>query len=93
MPSWGGMINCLMTLQGAWDNLRTDPIIRMMVASIAFYGMSTFERPMMSIRAVNSLSHYTEWTIGHVHSGALGWNGLITFGALYFLVPRLSPTR
>ena len=89
MPSWGGMINGLMTLSGAWDKLRTDPIIRMMVISIGFYGMSTFEGPMMSIRAVNSLSHYTDWTIGHVHSGALGWNGMITFGALYFLVPRL----
>ncbi|SIO16247.1 cytochrome-c oxidase, cbb3-type subunit I [Vannielia litorea] len=89
MPSWGGMINGLMTLSGAWDKLRTDPIIRMMIVSIGFYGMSTFEGPMMSIRAVNSLSHYTDWTIGHVHSGALGWNGMITFGALYFLVPRL----
>jgi cytochrome c oxidase cbb3-type subunit 1 len=89
MPSWGGMINGLMTLNGAWDKLRTDPIIRMMVVSIAFYGMSTFEGPMMAIKAVNSLSHYTDWTIGHVHSGALGWNGMITFGALYFLVPRL----
>ena len=89
MPSWGGMINGLMTLSGAWDKLRTDPIIRMMVVSIGFYGMSTFEGPMMSIKAVNSLSHYTDWTIGHVHSGALGWNGMITFGTLYFLVPRL----
>jgi cytochrome c oxidase cbb3-type subunit 1 len=89
MPSWGGMINGLMTLSGAWDKIRTDPIIRMMVISIGFYGMSTFEGPMMSIRAVNSLSHYTDWTIGHVHSGALGWNGMITFGALYFLTPRL----
>ena len=89
MPSWGGMINGLMTLNGAWDRLRTDPVIRMMVVSVAFYGMSTFEGPMMSIKAVNSLSHYTDWTIGHVHSGALGWNGMITFGALYFLVPRL----
>ncbi len=89
MPSWGGMINGLMTLQGAWDKLRTDPVLRMLVVSIGFYGMSTFEGPMMSIRAVNSLSHYTDWTIGHVHSGALGWNGMITFGALYFLVPRL----
>jgi cytochrome c oxidase cbb3-type subunit 1 len=89
MPSWGGMINGLMTLSGAWDKLRTDPIIRMMVISIAFYGMSTFEGPMMSIKAVNSLSHYTDWTIGHVHSGALGWNGMISFGAIYFLVPRL----
>ncbi|KPP93156.1 MAG: cbb3-type cytochrome c oxidase subunit I CcoN [Rhodobacteraceae bacterium HLUCCA08] len=89
MPSWGGMINGLMTLSGAWDKIRTDPIIRMMVISIGFYGMSTFEGPMMSIRAVNSLSHYTDWTIGHVHSGALGWNGMITFGALYFLTPKL----
>jgi cytochrome c oxidase cbb3-type subunit 1 len=83
------MINGLMTLSGAWDKLRTDPVIRMMVISVGFYGMSTFEGPMMSIKAVNSLSHYTDWTIGHVHSGALGWNGMITFGALYFLVPRL----
>ncbi|MEL7106555.1 MAG: cytochrome-c oxidase, cbb3-type subunit I [Pseudomonadota bacterium] len=89
MPSWGGMINGLMTLNGAWDKIRTDPIIRFFVASLAFYGMSTFEGPMMSIRAVNSLSHYTDWTIGHVHSGALGWNGMITFACLYFLTPRL----
>ncbi len=89
MPSWGGMINGLMTLNGAWDKIRTDPIIRFFVASLAFYGMSTFEGPMMSIRAVNSLSHYTDWTIGHVHSGALGWNGMITFAALYFLTPKL----
>ncbi len=89
MPSWGGMINGLMTLNGAWDKVRTDPIIRMMVLSLAFYGMSTFEGPMMSIKSVNSLSHYTDWTIGHVHSGALGWNGMITFSAIYFLVPRL----
>lgn len=89
MPSWGGMINGLMTLQGAWDKLRTDPILRMFVISLAFYGMSTFEGPMMSIKTVNSLSHYTDWTIGHVHSGALGWNGMVTFGALYYLVPKL----
>ncbi len=89
MPSWGGMINGLMTLSGAWDKLRTDPVLRMMALSIGFYGMSTFEGPLMSIKAVNSLSHYTDWTIGHVHSGALGWNGMITFGALYFLTPRL----
>jgi cytochrome c oxidase cbb3-type subunit I len=89
MPSWGGMINGLMTLSGAWDKLRTDPIIQMMVIAIAFYGMATFEGPVMSIKAVNSLSHYTDWTIGHVHSGALGWVGMISFGALYFLVPRL----
>jgi cytochrome c oxidase cbb3-type subunit 1 len=89
MPSWGGMINGLMTLSGAWDKLRTDPILRMMVISVAFYGMSTFEGPMMSIKAVNSLSHYTDWTIGHVHSGALGWVGMVSFGAVYFLVPKL----
>jgi cytochrome c oxidase cbb3-type subunit I len=89
MPSWGGMINGLMTLQGAWDKIRTDPIIRMMVLALAFYGMSTFEGPMMSIKSVNSLSHYTDWTIGHVHSGALGWNGMITFACLYFMVPKL----
>jgi cytochrome c oxidase cbb3-type subunit 1 len=87
MPSWGGMINGLMTLSGAWDKLRTDPIIRMLVISVAFYGMSTFEGPMMSIKAVNALSHYTDWTIGHVHSGALGWVGFVSFGALYFLAP------
>lgn len=89
MPSWGGMINGLMTLNGAWDKVRTDPIIRMMVAALAFYGMSTFEGPMLSVKSVNSLSHYTDWTIGHVHSGALGWNGMITFAALYYLTPRL----
>ena len=89
MPSWGGMINGLMTLSGAWDKLRTDPVVRMMVVAIAFYGMSTFEGPVMSIRAVNALSHYTDWTIGHVHSGALGWVGFITFGAMYCLVPWL----
>jgi cytochrome c oxidase cbb3-type subunit I len=89
MPSWGGMINGLMTLQGAWDKLRTDPVLRMLVVSIAFYGMSTFEGPLMSIKAVNSLSHYTDWTIGHVHSGALGWVGYVSFGALYCLFPWL----
>ena len=89
MPSWGGMINGLMTLSGAWDKLRTDPIVRMMVISLAFYGMSTFEGPVMAIKSVNSLSHYTDWTIGHVHSGALGWNGMISFAAIYYLVPKL----
>ncbi len=89
MPSWGGMINGLMTLNGAWEKIRTDPIIRMMVMALAFYGMSTFEGPMMSIKWVNSMSHYTDWTIGHVHSGALGWNGMITFASLYYLIPRL----
>ncbi|MEE9314124.1 MAG: cytochrome-c oxidase, cbb3-type subunit I [Rhizobiaceae bacterium] len=89
MPSWGGMINGLMTMQGAWDKLRTDPILRMFVLSLAFYGMSTFEGPVMAIKSVNSLSHYTDWTIGHVHSGALGWNGMVSFGAIYYLVPKL----
>ncbi len=89
MPSWGGMINGLMTLSGAWDKLRTDPVLRMMTISVAFYGMSTFEGPLMSIKAVNSLSHYTDWTIGHVHSGALGWVGMVSFGAIYFLAPRM----
>ena len=89
MPSWGGMINGLMTLSGAWDKLRTDPVTRMLVVSVAFYGMSTFEGPVMSVRAVNSLSHYTDWTIGHVHSGALGWVGFVSFGAIYCLVPWL----
>ncbi len=89
MPSWGGMINGLMTLSGAWYKLRTDPVLRMMVVSLGFYGMSTFEGPVMSIKAVNALSHYTDWTIGHVHSGALGWVAYISFGALYYLFPKL----
>jgi cytochrome c oxidase cbb3-type subunit 1 len=89
MPSWGGMINGLMTLQGAWDKIRTDPVIRMMVLAMAFYGMATFEGPLLSVRAVNSLSHYTDWTVGHVHAGALGWNGFITFACVYCMVPWL----
>jgi cytochrome c oxidase cbb3-type subunit 1 len=89
MPSWGGMINGLMTLSGAWDKLRTDPVLRFMVVSVAFYGMSTFEGPLMAIKEVNSLSHYTDWTIGHVHSGALGWVAYISFGALYCMIPWL----
>ena len=88
-PSWGGMINGLLTLRGAWDRVRTDPIIKFLVVGITFYGMSTFEGPMMSIRAVNSLTHYTDWTIAHVHAGALGWNGFITFGMIYYLIPKL----
>ena len=88
-PSWGGMINGIMTLSGAWHKLRTDPILKFMVVSLSFYGMSTFEGSMMSIRTVNALSHYTDWTIGHVHSGALGWVAMITFGMLYYLIPRL----
>ena len=89
MPSWGGMINGVMTLSGAWHKLRTDPVLRFLITSVAFYGMSTFEGPVMSIKAVNSLSHFTDWTIGHVHSGALGWVAFVSFGAVYFLVPRL----
>jgi cytochrome c oxidase cbb3-type subunit 1 len=89
MPSWGGMINGIMTLSGAWDKLRTDPVLRFLVVSVAFYGMSTFEGPVMSIKPVNALSHYTDWTIGHVHSGALGWVAFVSFGAMYFLVPHL----
>jgi cytochrome c oxidase cbb3-type subunit 1 len=88
-PSWGGMINGLMTLTGAWHKLRTDPVLKFMLVSLSFYGMSTFEGPMMSIKTVNALSHYTDWTIGHVHSGALGWVGFITIGSLYCLMPRL----
>ena len=89
MPSWGGMIDGIMTLSGAWDKLRTDPVLRFLVVSVAFYGIATFEGPVMSIRSVNALSHYTDWTVGHVHSGALGWVAFVTFGALYFLVPYL----
>jgi cytochrome c oxidase cbb3-type subunit 1 len=88
-PSWGGMINGIMTLSGAWHKLRTDPILKFMIVSLSFYGMSTFEGPMMSIRTVNSLSHYTDWTIGHVHAGALGWVAMITIGALYNLIPKV----
>ena len=88
-PSWGGMINGMMTLSGAWHKLRTDPILRFLVVSLAFYGMSTFEGPMMAIKTVNSLSHYTDWTIGHVHAGALGWVAMISIGALYHMIPKL----
>jgi len=88
-PSWGGMINGMMTLSGAWHKLRTDPVLRFLIVSLSFYGMSTFEGPMMAIKTVNSLSHYTDWTVGHVHSGALGWVGLVSMGSLYYMVPRL----
>jgi len=88
-PSWGGMINGVMTLSGAWHKLRDDPILRFLIVSLSFYGMSTFEGPMMSIKTVNALSHYTDWTVGHVHSGALGWVGLVTMGSMYYLIPRL----
>ena len=89
MPSWGGMINGIMTLSGAWDKLRDDPVLKFMIISLAFYGMSTFEGPLMAIKQVNALSHYTDWTIGHVHSGALGWVAFISFGVIYYLVPVL----
>ncbi|MEY3633181.1 MAG: cytochrome c oxidase, cbb3-type, subunit, partial [Pseudomonadota bacterium] len=92
-PSWGGMINGVMTLSGAWHKLRTDPILKFLITSISFYGMSTFEGPMMSIKTVNALSHYTDWTVGHVHSGALGWVGMISMGAMYYLLPRLVGKR
>lgn len=92
-PSWGGMINGLLTLRGAWHLLRTDPIVKFFVAAITFYGMATFEGPLLSIKAVSSLGHYTDWIIGHVHGGALGWNGFLTFGMLYYLVPRLWNTK
>ncbi len=88
-PSWGGMINGIMTLSGVWHKLRTDPILRFMIVALSFYGMSTFEGPMMAIKTVNALSHYTDWTVGHVHSGALGWVAMISFGALYVLLPRV----
>jgi cytochrome c oxidase cbb3-type subunit 1 len=88
-PSWGGMINGIMTLSGAWHKLRTDPILKFLIVSLSFYGMSTFEGPMMSIKTVNALSHYTDWTVGHVHSGALGWVAMISVGSLYYLIPRL----
>ncbi|MDH3511093.1 MAG: cytochrome-c oxidase, cbb3-type subunit I [Gammaproteobacteria bacterium] len=88
-PSWGGMINGIMTLSGAWHKLREDPVLKFMIVSLSFYGMSTFEGPMMSIKTVNALSHYTDWTIGHVHSGALGWVAMISLGAIYALIPRL----
>jgi len=88
-PSWGGMINGIMTLSGAWHKLRTDPIIKFLIVSLSFYGMSTFEGPMMSVKTVNALSHYTDWTVGHVHSGALGWVAMTTIGSMYVLIPRL----
>ena len=88
-PSWGGMINGIMTLSGAWHKLRTDPILKFLIVSLSFYCMSTFEGPMMSIKTVNALSHYTDWTVGHVHSGALGWVAMVSIGSMYYLIPRL----
>ena len=93
LPSWGGMINGIMTLSGAWDKLRTDPVMRFLAVALSFYGMSTFEGPMMSLKSVNALSHYTDWTIGHVHSGALGWVAMITFGSFYHMIPKLWNTK
>jgi cytochrome c oxidase cbb3-type subunit I/II len=92
-PSWAGMLNGLLTLRGAWDKLRTDPVIKFFAAAVTFYGMATFEGPLLSIRAVNALSHYTDWTVGHVHSGALGWNGFMAAGMFYWLAPRLWATK
>ncbi|HSC34367.1 MAG TPA: cytochrome-c oxidase, cbb3-type subunit I [Thermodesulfobacteriota bacterium] len=92
-PSWGGMINGLLTLRGAWTKLRTDPIIKFLAVAVTFYGMSTFEGPLLSIKSVSSLAHYTDWIIGHVHGGTLGWNGFLTFGIIYYLVPRLWNTK
>lgn len=88
-PSWGGMINGIMTLSGAWHKLRDDPILKFLITSLSFYGMSTFEGPMMSVKSVNALSHYTDWTVGHVHSGALGWVAMVSIGSIYYLIPRL----
>ena len=93
LPSWGGMLNGLLTMRGAWDKVRTDPLLKMFAVGLTFYGMSTFEGPMMSIKTVNSLSHFTNWTIGHVHSGALGWVALTCFATLYYLIPRLWHTQ
>jgi cytochrome c oxidase cbb3-type subunit 1 len=92
-PSWGGMINGIMTLSGAWEKLRTDPILKFLIVSVSFYGMSTFEGPMMAIKTVNALSHYTDWTIGHVHAGALGWVAMVSIGAMYYLIPKLFNTE
>ena len=88
-PSWGGMINGIMTLSGAWHKLRDDPVLKFLITSLSFYGMSTFEGPMMSIKTVNALSHYTDWTVGHVHAGALGWVAMVSIGSIYYLLPRL----
>lgn len=92
-PSWGGMLNGLLTLRGAWDRVRTDPILKFMVVAVTAYGMATFEGPMLSLKSVNAISHYTDWTIAHVHVGTLGWNGMLTFGVLYWLVPRIYNTK
>jgi len=88
-PSWGGMLNGLLTLRGAWDRLRSDPVLKFFAAGVTFYGMATFEGPLLAIKSVNALAHYTDWIIGHVHSGALGWNGFMAAGMFYWLLPRL----
>jgi cbb3-type cytochrome c oxidase subunit I len=93
MPSWGGMVNGLLTLRGAWHKVAEDPILKFFVVAVTFYGMSTFEGPLLSVKSVNALSHYTDWTIGHAHAGALGWNGFMTFGMIYWLLPRLWRTE
>ena len=93
LPSWGGMINGIMTLSGAWDKLRTDPIMRFLIVALSFYGMATFEGPLLALKDVNALSHYTDWTIGHVHSGTLGWVSMITFGSMYHMIPKLWDTK
>ena len=92
-PCWGGMLNGLLTLRGAWDKLRTDPVLKFFAAGVTFYGMATFEGPLLSIKSVNALAHYTDWIIGHVHGGALGWNGFMAAGMFYWLVPRLYGTQ
>lgn len=93
LPSWGGMINGIMTLSGAWDKMLNDPVVRFLIVALSFYGMSTFEGPLMSLKSVNALSHYTDWTIGHVHSGALGWVAMVTFGSFYHMIPRIWETK
>lgn len=93
LPSWGGMLNGLFTLRGAWDKVRVDPILKFFVVAVTCYGMSTFEGPMLSLKNVNAISHYSDWTVAHVHIGALGWNGFLTFGMLYWLFPRLFNTK
>ena len=92
-PSWGGMINGLLTLRGAWDKVRTDPVLKFMVVAITGYGMATFEGPMLSLKNVNAIAHFSDWIIAHVHVGALGWNGFLTFGMIYYLVPKLFKTK
>jgi cytochrome c oxidase cbb3-type subunit I/II len=92
-PSWGGMINGLLTLRGAWDKVRDDVILKFMVVAVTAYGMATFEGPMLSLKTINAVSHFTDWTIAHVHVGGLGWNGMLTFGILYWLIPRIFKTE